>query len=145
MVAPLSRKYLLAAVAMAVILAGFLWWLPLHSPPVIDRSIAKTEILKIVGDPMQLRSQAQFRPVFLPGSKTLQGFQFMQVQASSIYEKMGLQKGDAILAVNNTSISDADSLKQIGDLLKSLSVDRQDFQIKVERRGEIFIFKYKIQ
>jgi general secretion pathway protein C len=101
--------------------------------------IAQDELQDSINDLNQLMTQVRIRPYFRAGKP--EGLIVSQIQADSIFQKLGLMNGDIIASVNGKQMS---SPEEAFELYNSLNSGSQ-VSLEVTRRGQRKIFTYDIQ
>ncbi len=87
----------------------------------------------------QVLNRAKIKPYFVDGH--LEGFQAMEIQAGSIYERMGLHRGDIVREVNGYQINSIQNAFQVYEMLQKESV----VIVNVERDGQPVTLIYEIK
>ena len=101
--------------------------------------IAREELQDNINDLNQLLTQVRIRPYFRGGKP--QGLIVSQIQANSIFQKLGLMNGDIIASVNGEQMSSPEEAFQ---LYNSLNQGEQ-VSIEITRRGKKRSLTYEIQ
>jgi general secretion pathway protein C len=101
--------------------------------------IAQDELQDSINDLNQLMTQVRIRPYFRAGKP--EGLIVSQIQADSIFQKLGLMNGDIIASVNGKQMS---SPEEAFELYNSLNSGSQ-VSLEVTRRGQRKILTYDIQ
>jgi general secretion pathway protein C len=102
-------------------------------------TIAQSEIQDSISDLSQLMTQVRVRPYFRRGKP--EGLIVSQIQANSLFSKLGIVNGDIISTVNGQQISSPDDAFQFYNNLKSGG----EVDIEITRRGQKKIISYNIQ
>ena len=102
-------------------------------------AIAQDELQGSINDLNQLMTQVRIRPYFRQGKP--EGLIVSQIQADSIFEKLGLMNGDIIASVNGNQMSSPEEAFQLYNSLNSGS----QVSIEITRRGQKKLFTYDIQ
>jgi len=87
----------------------------------------------------ELMTQVRVRPYFRRGKP--EGLIVSQIQADSIFEKLGLMNGDIIASVNGKQMSSPEEAFQLYNSLKSGA----QVSIEITRRGQKRMFTYEIE
>lgn len=104
-----------------------------------DMQISEAELEGALANLPQLLSQARAVPYFRNGQSI--GMRIFAIKKGSMYEKLGLQNGDIILAVNETSLSDPAQALRIWEQLKQ----ERSVNVKIERSGTSKDLSYTIR
>jgi len=120
--------------------------------PVIEEQVEDTadieeEVIPIAQDVLQssmnnlneLLTQVRVRPYFRQGKP--EGLIVSQIQAESIFAKLGLMNGDIIASVNGKQMSSPEEAIQLYNSLNSGS----QVSIEITRRGQRKLFTYEIE
>jgi general secretion pathway protein C len=83
--------------------------------------------------------QAQVRPYFNAGVP--EGFMISNIQAGSLYQKMGIVDGDIIQGVNNRPIRTADDMMELYNVMKS----GPGMALSIKRRGGSETLNYQFR
>ncbi len=102
-------------------------------------SVAQDELQGSINDLNQLMTQVRIRPYFRQGKP--EGLIVSQIQADSIFEKLGLMNGDIIASVNGNQMTSPEEAFQLYNSLNSGS----QVSIEITRRGQKKMFTYDIQ
>jgi general secretion pathway protein C len=106
-----------------------------------DFAIRRTDLENLTSNLSSLLQQARMEPVFSPDGIGIEGFRFSNIQAGSIYEKLGFKIGDMIRSVNGEPVNSASKAMEMYNVLKSST----QVQLGVERDGRDERFNYSIQ
>ncbi len=101
--------------------------------------IAQDELQGSINNINELLTQVRIRPYFRQGKP--EGLIVSQIQADSIFNKLGLMNGDIIGSVNGKQMSSPEEAFQ---LYNSLNEGSQ-VSIEITRRGQKKMFTYDIQ
>jgi len=101
--------------------------------------IAQDELQGSINNINELLTQVRIRPYFRQGKP--EGLIVSQIQADSIFNKLGLMNGDIIGSVNGKQMSSPEEAFQ---LYNSLNEGSQ-VSIEITRRGQKKLFTYDIQ
>ena len=86
---------------------------------------------------LQDAKAVEYRP---PGSDTIQGFKMVAIKSGSIYEKLGLKRGDVLQGVNGEDVTSPQQAMELYQALKSS--DKIDLDIS--RGGSASTLNYEI-
>jgi general secretion pathway protein C len=101
--------------------------------------INRSEIGAGFQDMGSMLRQAQIRPYFNAGVPD--GFMISNIQAGSLYQKMGIMNGDIIQGVNDRTIRTADDMVNLYNVIKSGS----GMALSVKRRGNQETLNYQFR
>jgi general secretion pathway protein C len=93
--------------------------------------LKQADITRLTGNLPELLQQARAVPVMGAGGQ-VEGFNLVDIQPGSIYEKLGLKKGDIIRSVNGEKI---DSPGKAMDMYNALRSGASSIQIGIGRSG----------
>ena len=99
--------------------------------------IAKSEVDKALSDLNALYTDIRAVPYFKNGKAD--GFKLINVKAGSLFEKLGLKRGDVLKSINGTVLDIQSGLKTFNDLKNESA-----FTLEVERRGVEQTLSYQI-
>lgn len=99
----------------------------------------RSEIMAGLQDMGAMIRQAQVRPYFNAGVPD--GFLISNIQAGSLYQKMGIVDGDIIQGVNNRPIRTADDMVDLYKVLTSSS----GVALGIKRRGKPEVMNYQFR
>jgi len=119
-------------------------------PPILQQSraapapsgatiVSRNEIDAGLQDMGTLLRQAQVRPYFNAGVPD--GFLITNIQAGSLYRRMGIMDGDIIQKINDKPIQTADDMTGLLNTLKS----SPNISLTIKRRGNQETLHYRIQ
>lgn len=100
-------------------------------------TIAKAEVDKALSDLNMIYTEIRAVPYFKNGKAD--GFKLINVKAGSLFEKLGLKRGDVLKSINGTVLDIQSGLKTFNDLK-----NESNFTLEVERRGVEQTFSYQI-
>jgi S1-C subfamily serine protease len=83
-------------------------------------------------------------PALLQGARLegrKQGFEFVQLEPGTAYEKLGFRIGDILLEINGHALESSSQAMELFVLLRSES----DFKVKLKRDGKVIERKYEIK
>ncbi|MCE5262223.1 MAG: hypothetical protein LLG97_01675 [Deltaproteobacteria bacterium] len=112
---------------------------PAASAPSGAIAVSRSEIGAGLQDMGTMLRQAQVRPYFNAGVPD--GFMINNIQAGSIYQKMGVVDGDIIQGVNNRPIRTADDMMELFNTVKSGA----GMSLSIKRRGNPETLNYQFQ
>ncbi len=114
---------------------------PGPQPPLEAKEVTlnRQEVMDQLNKLPQLMTQVSVAPYFKDGQPA--GIGLSRISPGSIFQKMGLQNGDVIVAVEDNPIRSSEDLINLYDSLKN--ADR--VKIQLERRGALTEYEYKIQ
>jgi general secretion pathway protein C len=101
--------------------------------------VSRNEIDAGLQDMGTLLRQAQVRPYFNAGVPD--GFLITNIQAGSLYRRMGIMDGDIIQKINDKPIQTADDMTGLLNTLKS----SPNISLTIKRRGNQETLHYRIQ
>jgi general secretion pathway protein C len=115
---------------------------PLNLPP-LDKvlsnyTIPKSEIEKLTADPGVMLTQIRLIPVVENGQT--KGFRFDWIQDGSLFQKMGIQVGDILVAINNQKINSGEDAFRILQMLRNES----SIKVTILRNGQLMDMSYFI-
>jgi general secretion pathway protein C len=80
-------------------------------------AINKQDVTQSLGDLKSIMSQAVVRPFLVEGVQ--QGFVVSNIVPGSLYQKLGLQNGDVVVAVNSKKLEGADDILQLVNVMQA--------------------------
>ncbi len=92
--------------------------------------LKQADVSRLTNNLPELLQQARAVPKMGPGG--IEGFSLVDIQPGSIYEKLGLKKGDTIKGVNGEKI---DSPGKAMDMYNALRSGASQIQISIDRAG----------
>ena len=102
----------------------------------------RDEIEKYLDDLPKVLQDAKAVPYIIPGSGgEVGGFKLIAIKPGSVYEKLGLKKGDLIKKVNGESV---DSPQKAMDLYHALK-SSDEIRLEIGREGTTTTLNYKVQ
>jgi general secretion pathway protein C len=101
--------------------------------------VNRSEIGSGLQDMGSMLRQAQVRPYFNAGVPD--GFMVSNIQAGSLYQKMGIVDGDIIQGVNNRKIQTADDMMELYNVIKSGA----GMALSIRRRGNPETLNYQFR
>lgn len=104
-----------------------------------DFTVSEGELNEALSNLPLLLSQARAVPYFRNGQSI--GMRLFAIRSGSLYEKLGLQNGDIITSVNETSLSDPTQALRIFEQLKN----ERNIGVKMERNGAQRDSRYSIR
>jgi general secretion pathway protein C len=115
---------------------------PLNLPPLdkvlSNNTIPKSEIEKLTADPGVMLTQIRLIPVVENGQT--KGFRFDWIQEGSLFQKMGIQVGDILVAINNQKINSGEDAFRILQMLRNES----SIKVTILRNGQLMDMSYFI-
>ena len=102
-------------------------------------AVAQSDLQDSISDLNQLMTQVRVRPYFRRGKP--EGLIVSQIQANSVFAKLGLMNGDVIASVNGKQMSSPEEAFQFYNSLKSGG----EVSIEITRRGQKKMLTYDIQ
>ena len=99
--------------------------------------IPRAEIDKALGNINKLYTQIRAVPNFKEGRAN--GFKLLSVKRGSIFDKLGLRRGDILKTINGTTLDIQSGLQTFNKLKNEAK-----FELEIERRGEERALKYEI-
>ena len=112
---------------------------PAPSNDQTDFTVSENELNEALSNLPLLLSQARAVPYFRNGQSI--GMRLFAIRSGSMYEKLGLQNGDIITSVNETSLSDPTQALRIFEQLKN----ERNIGLKMERNGQQRDSRYSIR
>ena len=103
-----------------------------------NNTIPKSEIEKLTADPGVMLTQIRLIPVVENGQT--KGFRFDWIQEASLFQRMGIQVGDILVAINNQKINSGEDAFRILQMLRNES----SIKITILRNGQIMDMNYFI-
>jgi len=80
-------------------------------------ALSKQDVTQNLGDLKSIMSQAVVRPFLVEGVQ--QGFVVSNIVPGSLYQKLGLQNGDVVVAVNSKKLEGADDILQLVNVMQA--------------------------
>ncbi len=115
---------------------------PLNLPPLDkllnNNTIPKSEIEKLTADPGVMFTQIRLIPVVENGQT--KGFRFDWIQDGSLFQKIGIQVGDILVAINNQKINSGEDAFRILQMLRNES----SIKVTILRNGQLMDMSYFI-
>ncbi|MCJ8277344.1 MAG: general secretion pathway protein GspC, partial [Bdellovibrionales bacterium] len=109
---------------------------------VTNFTFKRTEINKYLENLPQVLQDAKAVPYIAPGSGgEVAGFKLVAIKAGSIYEKLGLKRGDIIKGVNGESVDTPQKAMELYQALKS----SDSIQLEVTRGGSSTTLNYSLE
>jgi len=108
-------------------------------PPVQKISLSRSMIEEATQNINKLMTDARIRPYFENGNP--EGLILSSINNNSIYQKMGLRRGDIITGIDGNSIRSVDDALKLYESLKSAT----NLKIEIKRRGQQRTLDYNIQ
>ena len=102
----------------------------------------RTEINKYLDNLPQVLQDAKAVPYVAPGSGgEVSGFKLVAIKPGSIYERLGLKRGDILKGVNNEPVNSPQKAMELYQALKSA----ETIQLEIERGGSSTTLNYQLQ
>ncbi len=106
-----------------------------------DFALKRDDVKKYTADLSAVLNQARMIPNVVPGTGgRVEGFRFVNIQAGSIYEKLGFKPDDVIKGVNGESVN---SPTKAMELYQTLKTDNK-ISLTIERNGKEETFQYTV-
>lgn len=99
--------------------------------------IPRTEIDKALADISRLYTDIRAVPFFEEGRPS--GFKLLSVKRGSLFEKLGMRRGDVLRSVNGKTLDIQSGLETFNSLK-----NESEFKLELQRRGEEKTFSYQI-
>jgi len=99
--------------------------------------IPRKEIDRALANISKLYTDVRAVPYYKDGKP--QGFKLLSVKRGSLFQKLGLRRGDILKSVNGTMLDIQTGMNTFNSLK-----NESEFQLELERRGEEKVFKYEI-
>lgn len=99
--------------------------------------IPRTEIDKALADMSRLYTEIRAVPFFEEGKAS--GFKLLSVKRGSLFEKLGMRRGDVLRSVNGKTLDIQSGLETFNTLK-----NESEFKLELQRRGEEKTFSYEI-
>lgn len=105
-------------------------------------AIRRDDLNKYTSDLSSILNQARMVPNIIPGSGgRIDGFRFVNIQAGSIYEKLGFKMGDVIKEVNGEAVNSPTKAMELYNALRT----EARIRLTVERDGRVENFSYDVK
>lgn len=105
-------------------------------------SFKRSEINKYLDNLPQVLQDAKAVPYVTPGSGgEVSGFKLVAIKAGSIYEKLGLKRGDIIKGVNGEVVDTPQKAMELYQALKS----SDEIQLEITRSGSPTTLNYRLE
>lgn len=117
---------------------------PVVQAPSVEKtqfSLSRAEVDKQLSNLSAILQDAKAVPYTPPGSSELQGFKLVAIKSGSIYETLGLKRGDVLQGVNGEDLT---SPQQGMELYQELK-DASNIKLKVLRGGKPLDLNYDIK
>ncbi|MGB9766939.1 MAG: type II secretion system protein GspC [Sulfurihydrogenibium sp.] len=118
---------------------------PLNLPPLdtllssSSNKIPKSELERITADPGIMFTQIRLIP-YVENGQT-KGFRFDWIQDGSLFQKMGLQVGDVLVAINNQQINSGEDAFRILQIIRN----EPNFKVTILRNGKTMELNYFVE
>lgn len=104
-----------------------------------SNKIPKSELERLTSDPGIMFTQIRLIP-FVENGQT-KGFRFDWIQDSSLFQKMGIQVGDVLVAINNQQITSGEDAFRILQIIRN----EPNFKITILRNGKTLDLNYFVE
>lgn len=104
-------------------------------------SFQRGEINKYLENLPQILQDAKAVPYIEPGTGEMSGWKIVAIKKGSIYEKLGLERGDVLKSVNGESVDTPQKAMELYQALK----DSDQIQLEISRGGSSTTLNYNIQ
>ncbi|WP_051524434.1 type II secretion system protein GspC [Sulfurihydrogenibium subterraneum] len=116
---------------------------PVNLPPLESilptNKISKSELERLTADPGIMFTQIRLIP-YVEGGQT-KGFRFDWIQDGSLFQKMGLQVGDVLVAINNQQINSGEDAFRILQIIRN----EPNFKVSILRNGKMLELNYFVE
>ena len=116
---------------------------PVNLPPLESilptNKISKSELERLTADPGIMFTQIRLIP-YVDGGQT-KGFRFDWIQDGSLFQKMGLQVGDVLVAINNQQINSGEDAFRILQIIRN----EPNFKVSILRNGKMLELNYFVE
>jgi general secretion pathway protein C len=102
--------------------------------------LKRDDVNRLLGNTNNLLQQARALPKFGPGG-ILKCFDLVDIMPGSIFERLGLRRGDCIKSVNGENITDVAKAQQLFENLKGSA---SNINLGIERSGRDEMMNYNI-
>jgi general secretion pathway protein C len=102
-------------------------------------TVSRSDVQQSLRDINKLMSQARIRPHFKDGKPD--GLALSNIHGGSIFAKLGLQNGDIVQGMNDSSIKSPDDIMALYEKLKSGS----QVELQIDRRGRRQTLNYRFR
>ncbi len=103
--------------------------------------ISRTELNKYTSDLSGILMKARAVPARKPGTGEIYGWRILDMEADSIYTRLGLQKGDVITGVNGNAVTSPQQAMEMYQALKGAP----GIQLQLERGGKNETLKFDVK
>lgn len=101
----------------------------------------RAEINKYLDNLPKVLQDAKAVPYVTPGTGEVGGFKIVALKAGSIYEKLGLQRGDILKGVNGEPVDSPQKAMELYQALKSA----ENIQLEITRGGSSTTLNYTLE
>lgn len=106
-----------------------------------DFSLTRVEVDKAIGNLSAILQDAKAVPYIAPGSGgKVSGFKLVAIKAGSIYEKLGLKRGDILRGVNGEEVNSPQKAMELYQALKG----SDKIELEITRDGSASTLNYDI-
>jgi general secretion pathway protein C len=116
---------------------------PVNLPPLESilpsNKISKSELERLTSDPGIMFTQIRLVP-FVENNQT-KGFRFDWIQEGSLFQKMGIQVGDVLVAINNQQITSGEDAFRILQIIRN----EPNFKVSILRNGKMLELNYFVE
>ncbi len=116
---------------------------PVDLPPLESilpsNKISKSELERLTSDPGIMFTQIRLVP-FVENNQT-KGFRFDWIQEGSLFQKMGIQVGDVLVAINNQQITSGEDAFRILQIIRN----EPNFKVSILRNGKMLELNYFVE
>lgn len=103
--------------------------------------ISRADLNKYTSDLSGILMKARAVPARRPGTGEIYGWRILEMEADSIYTRLGLQVMDVVTGVNGSPVTSPQQAMEMYQALKNSS----NVQIQIERGGKLETHKYDIK
>ncbi len=90
----------------------------------------------------KILQDAKAVPYVEPGSGEISGFKLVAIKPGSIYEELGLKRGDILRSVNGEAL---DNVQKAMELYQALKSDASEIQVEITRGGSSTSLNYTLE
>lgn len=101
--------------------------------------IPKSELERLTSDPGIMFTQIRLVP-YVEGGQT-KGFKFDWIQDGSLFQRMGIQVGDVLVAINNQQINSGEDAFRILQIIRN----EPNFKVSILRNGKMLELNYFVE
>jgi len=110
-------------------------------PEKTEFTLSRAEVDKQLSNLSAILQDAKAVPYKSPGSDAVEGFKMVAIKSGSIYEKIGLKRGDVLKGVNGESVTSPQQAMELYQALK----DSSNIKLKIIRGGSEKDLSYDIK